>query len=459
MTRLLVVGGSDAGIAAALRAREVDPDADVTVLVADAYPNFSICGLPFFLSGETPDWRDLAHRTRADIEATGVRLLLDHRADRIDPGRRQVEVTAPDGRTVTLGYDQLVVGTGAVPVRPPLPGIDLPGVHVLHTMGDSFAVAALLARGPRSAVIVGAGYIGTEMADALTHRGVDVTLVEQLPSVLATVDPQLGADVAAELARHGVTIATATAVERIVAEGGRLRVDGTGGFAAAADLVLVAVGVRPDTALARTAGVELGVRGAVRVDRHMCTSVGGVLAAGDCAETWHRLLEAPAYLPLGTTAHKQGRAAGENAAGGRRTFAGTLGTQVVKVFDLAAARTGLRDDEARAGGFDPLTTETAVDDHKAYYPGATRLRIRVTGDRRSGRLLGAQILGAATAQVAKRIDVYAAALAARMSVDDVTDLDLSYTPPFSAPWDPVQAAATDWTRAVEGSRALRSVPG
>jgi len=313
MTRLLVVGGSDAGIAAALRAREVDPDADVTVLVADAYPNYSICGLPFFLSGETPDWRDLAHRTRADIEATGVRLLLDHHADRIDPGRRQVEVTAPDGRTLTLGYDQLVVGTGAVPVRPPLPGIDLPGVHVLHTMGDSFAVAALLAREPRSAVIVGAGYIGTEMAGALTHRGVDVTLVEQLPSVLSTVDPELGADAAAELARHGVTIATATTVERIVAEGGRLRVDGTGGFAAAADLVLVAVGVRPDTALARTAGVELGVRGAVRVDRHMRTSVGGVLAAGDCAETWHRLLEAAAYLPLGTTAHKQGRAAGENA--------------------------------------------------------------------------------------------------------------------------------------------------
>ncbi len=453
MTRLLVVGGSDAGIAAALRAREVDPDGDVTVLVADAYPNHSICGLPFFLSGETPDWRDLAHRTRADIEEHGVRLLLDHRAERIDPDRRQVEVSAPGGRTVTLGYDQLVVGTGAVPVRPPLPGIDLPGVHVLHTMDDSFAVAALLARRPRSAVIIGAGYIGTEMADALTHRGVDVTLVEQLPAVLPTVDPELGAEVAAELTRHGVEVAAATTVERIEAEAGRLRVEGSGGFTAAADLVLVAVGVRPDTALARTAGAELGVRGAVRVDRAMRTSVDGVYAAGDCAETWHRLLEQPAYLPLGTTAHKQGRAAGENAAGGARTFAGSLGTQVVKVFDLAAARTGLRDHEARAAGFDPLTTGTTVDDHKAYYPGATRLRIRVTGDRRSGRLLGAQILGAASAQVAKRIDVYAAALAAGLSVDDVTDLDLSYTPPFSAPWDPVQAAATDWTRSL-GERGV-----
>jgi NADPH-dependent 2,4-dienoyl-CoA reductase/sulfur reductase-like enzyme len=445
-TRLLIVGGSDAGIAAALRAREVDPTAEVTVVVADAYPNYSICGLPFFLSGETPDWRDLAHRTRADIEAAGVRLLLDHRADSIDPDRRAITVTAPDGRALTMGYDRLIIGTGATPVRPPIAGIDLPGVHVLHTMDDSFAVHELLTRQPRSAVIIGAGYIGTEMADALTHRGLDVTLVEQLPSALTTVDAPLGDDVAAELRRHDVTVATGVPIEAIAPEGGRLLVRGTGGFSATADLVLVAVGVRPDTALAETAGVQLGVRGAVRVDRRMRTTVDGVYAAGDCAETWHRLLQRPAYLPLGTTAHKQGRVAGENAAGGDRTFAGTLGTQVVKIFDLAVARTGFRDQEARDAGYDPLTVETAADDHKAYYPGATRMRLRVTGDRRDGRLLGAQILGSARAQVAKRIDVYAAAIAARLTVDEVTDLDLSYTPPFSAPWDPVQAAATAWTR-------------
>jgi len=226
-------------------------------------------------------------------------------------------------------------------------------------------------------------------------------------------------------------------------------VTGSERFTRDTDLVLVAVGVRPDTALARTAGAELGVRGAVRVDRQMRTSVEGVYAAGDCAETWHRLIERPDYLPLGTTEHKQGRVAGEHAVGGQRTFAGSLGTQVVKVFDLAVARTGLRDHEARAAGFEPVTVETVVDDHKAYYPGATRMRLRVTGDRRDGRLLGAQILGSTQAQVAKRVDVYAAALAARITVDEVTDLDLSYTPPFSAPWDPVQAAAQRWQRVSE----------
>lgn len=444
-TRLLIVGGSDAGIAAALRAREVEPSAEVTVLVADAYPNYSICGLPFYLSGETPDWHDLAHRTRADIESRDIRLLLDHRAERVDAGRREVTVTGPDREQQVLGYDRLVIGTGATPVRPPLEGIDLPGVHVLHTMDDSFAVHELLTLQPRSAVIIGAGYIGTEMADALTHRGLQVTLVEQLPSVLTTVDADLGRDVADELTRHDVEVAIGVRSERITQEGARLRVTGSDGFARAADLVLVAVGVRPDTALAESAGAELGVRGAVRVDRQLRTSVEGIYAAGDCAETWHRLLERPAYLPLGTTAHKQGRVAGEHAVGGQRTFAGSLGTQVVKVFALAVARTGLRDGEAREAGFDPLTVETVVDDHKAYYPGATSLRIRVTGDRRDGRLLGAQILGATNAQVAKRVDVYAAAIATRLTVDDVTDLDLSYTPPYSAPWDPIQAAATAWT--------------
>ncbi len=249
-----------------------------------------------------------------------------------------------------------------------------------------------------------------------------------------------------ELQRHGVEVATGVAVERITRAGTQLQVMGSEGFSATADLVLVAVSVQPQTELAQSAGVATGERQAIRVTRAMKTNVPDIFAAGDCVETWHRLLKAPTYLPLGTTAHKQGRIAGENAVGGHQEFAGSLGTQVVKVFDLAVARTGLRETEAKNAGSDPLTVESTCWDHKVYYPGANALHIRVTGDRKTGRLLGAQIVGHWHGEVAKRIDVFATALFHGMRVDDLNDLDLSYTPPVSSPWDPVQMSAQAWIR-------------
>ncbi len=443
MPHLLVIGGSDAGISASLRARELDPSTDVTMVVADSYPNFSICGIPFYLSGETPDWRDLAHRTREQIEASGLSLRLNTLAVAIDPSAKTVLLRAADGAEETCAYDSLVIGTGAVPIEPPIDGIDEEGVHLLRTMDDTFALESRL-REARSAVIVGGGYIGLEMADALIHRGLSVTLLEQAPAVMTTVDEELGAVVGDELARHGVTVRTSALVRGILRKDDGLVVSGDGFDDATGDVVLIVVSVRPDVELAREAGVELGVRGSIAVDRHLRTNVPGVFAAGDCAEAWHRILAAPAYMPLGTTAHKQGRVAGENAVGGDRKFEGSVGTQVVKVFDLAIARTGLRDREATAAGLQPLTTELETWDHKAYYPGATRMRIRTTGDRRDGWLLGAQIVGDHRGQIAKRIDVVATALYAGMRVDELSDLDLSYTPPLSSPWDPVQMAAQDW---------------
>jgi NADPH-dependent 2,4-dienoyl-CoA reductase/sulfur reductase-like enzyme len=416
------------------------------VVVADAFPNFSICGLPYYLSGDVADWRDLAHRTTTDLEQAGIQLLLDHTAQRIDPAGRLVTITAPDGGERQLGYDRLVIGTGAVPVRPPIDGLDLPGVHVLHTMGDTFALHQALAVGARSAVIVGGGYIGLEIAEAFTARGLAVTLVEQAPAVMPTVDLELGRVLGEELARHGVRVVNDVTVKAIHHAADGLVVAGEPDFAATADLVLVVVGVRPDTELAVAAGVQTGVRGALRVDRHMRTNLPDVLAAGDCVETYHRLLNRPAYLPLGTTAHKQGRIAGETAVGGDREFAGSLGTQVVKVFELAVARTGLRDPEAAEAGFDPLTVSSTQYDHKAYYPGAHQLHIRITGDRHSGQLLGAQLVGDHRAEVAKRIDIPADALFHHMTVDGLSDLDLSYTPPFGSPWDAIQLAAQAWGR-------------
>jgi NADPH-dependent 2,4-dienoyl-CoA reductase/sulfur reductase-like enzyme len=456
-----MIGGSDAGISAALRARELDPAADVTVVLEDAYPNFSICGIPYYVSGEVAHWRNLAHRTVADLEATGMRLRLDTTARRIDVSGRKLLVSSAGGGEELLSYDRLIIGTGAAPVRPPIGGLAGPGalgpadgVHLLHSMGDTFAVMATLEQAaPASAVIVGAGYIGLEMADALTVRGLQVTQMEQLPEVLPTVDPQLGTLVHAELASRGVQVLTGTTVWAITkaqpGQAGRLEVHATapGGSAVtrAADMVLVVVGVRPETTLAASAGMALSVKGAIAVDEGMRTSLLDVFAAGDCVITHHRLLGVT-YLPLGTTAHKQGRVAGENALGGNRQFAGSLGTQVVKIFDQAAARTGLRDNEAEAAGFDPVTVESVADDHKAYYPGSHGITMRVTGDRATGRLLGMQLFGHKDTEIAKRIDIAATAIFYAMTVDAVSDLDLSYTPPLGSPWDAIQMGAQAWTR-------------
>jgi NADPH-dependent 2,4-dienoyl-CoA reductase/sulfur reductase-like enzyme len=457
MSRLVVIGGSDAGIMAALRSRELDPSAEVTVVLADEYPNFSICGLPFYLSGEVADWRTLAHRTREDLVGQGIRLLTRHTASAIDPKSKAVVLSDPSGREIVLPYDSLILATGAKSRRPAyVKGLNLPGLFFLRWMEDGFSLENYVKENaPRSALIVGGGYIGMEMADALTRRGLAVTVVGRSRTVHKSVDAELGRMIESELERHGVAVANGVAVSEITSRGGKLIALGADGFRAEADLVLMATGAEPATELAVTAGIALGRNGAIQVSRRMETSVPDIFAAGDCVETWHRLLWKPLYLPLGTAAHKQGRVAGENAVGGNREYAGSLGTQVVKIFDLAVARTGLRDSEAEAERFSPLTVQTEGWDHKVYYPGAERLFIRVTGDHETGRLLGAQILGHWRSEVAKRIDIFATAIHHGMNVSELVDLDLSYTPPLGSPWDPVQSSVFAWERDQESTRALK----
>jgi NADPH-dependent 2,4-dienoyl-CoA reductase/sulfur reductase-like enzyme len=400
MRQLLIIGGSDAGISAALRARELAPSTEVTVAVADRYQNFSICGLPFYLSGEVPDWRALAHRTALDIEREGIRLLLDHTATSIDPVQKEVSVSSREEEVRKLAYDRLIIATGAESIRPKIDGIDLPGVFLLRWMDDAFAIQQYMSmRQPRSAIIVGGGYIGMEVADALTYRGMNVTVVEFFDSVLTTVDREFGERIEAKLKARGVRVRTGITVTGIMQAGEQLAVVGSGDFSTRADMILVAVGARPRVELALSAGIEAGFKGAVKVDRYMHTNMPDIFAAGDCVETWHRLLKHNTYMPLGTTAHKQGRVAGENAVGGNREFQGSLGTQAVKIFDLVVARTGLRDSEAVSAGLDPITVEFETWDHKFYYPGAQKLWIRLTGDRNSHRLLGAQMLGHHQSQV------------------------------------------------------------
>ena len=439
---LLIIGGSDAGISAALRIKEIDPKAAVTVMAADAYPNFSICGLPFYLSGEVADWRTLAHRTAEEIIRHGIDLLLDHRALAIDPKAKQVQVRSSDGNNRRIGYDKLLIATGAESARPPIEGLESPGVFFLRWMDDSFAVKRFMDReSPKRAVVIGGGYIGLEMADALTHKGMAVTLLEFAPEVLTTLDPELGALIRGELQSKGVRVITGQEVQRISRNENELSVHAVAGDTVAADMVLVAAGARPSTGLAQSAGIALGVGNAIQVDRRMDTEVTDIWAAGDCVQTWHRMLERHVYMPLGTTAHKQGRVAGENMMGRSCEFQGNLGTQVVKVLDQVAARTGLREIEAAEAGFDPLTVSLTSWDHKVYYPGAKELHIRLTGDRTTGRLLGAQMVGHRESEVSKRVDIVATALYHAMQVSELCDLDLSYTPPLSSPWDPVQMAA------------------
>ena len=299
-------------------------------------PNYSIYGLPFFLSGETPDWHSLAHRTEFD----GITIRRGHRATRIDVSSKSVAIHVEGSGHSSLSYDKLLIGTGARPVPPRIDGCQLPGVFLLHTMKDSFAVHEYLKRAkPRRAVIVGAGYIGFEMADALTHRGIEVTVASRTKTVLATVDAEFGMSVADELERRGVAVSTNVEAHRVAQVGDHLHVSGSGGFEQDCELVLIAVGVEPNAALGIDAGLKTGEKGALLTNRRMESGVPDVYVAGDCAETWHRLLKRHTYLPLGTTAHKQGRTAGENAMGSQREFAGSLGTQVVKIFDRVAGQT------------------------------------------------------------------------------------------------------------------------
>ena len=450
MKKFLIIGGSDAGISAALRARELASNVEVTMVLADRYPNFSICGLPFYLSGEVTDWRNLAHRTLDEIEHQKICVLAEHVAEKIDPAAKTILVKGPTGHPTTLPYDKLLIGTGAVSMRPPIRGLDLPGVFFLRWMNDSFRFKKYLdTQHPKSITLIGAGYIGMEMADAMNHLGLTVNVVEYFPEVLMTLDPPLGNLVRSELERQGVNVFTGVAVTEIELKQQTLFIKGRDGFQVSSDMVLVATGCRPQTTLAQAAGITLGVKDAIHVNRKMETNRLDIYAAGDCAETYHCLLNKNMFLPLGTTAHKQGRIAGENAVGGNNKFAGSLGTQSVKIFELVAARTGLKDDEALSEGLEPVTSDFETWDHKVYYPGAKKIHIRMTGDCKTHRLLGVQIVGAYGTEVSKRIDIIATAIYNKLTVDDLNHLDLSYTPPLSSPWDPIQMAAQAWMRSLQ----------
>jgi NADPH-dependent 2,4-dienoyl-CoA reductase/sulfur reductase-like enzyme len=367
---------------------------------------------------------------------------MQHEAESIDIDRRQVTVRDLAGETsYTLDFDRLVVATGAVPVRPDLPGVDAAGVFGVQTLDDGEAViAALAADKPRKAVVVGGGYIGVEMAEALVRRKLTVTVVDQADEPMTTLDPDMGRLVHEAMEGMDIEVRTGCAVERFVVADGQVSGVVVDGETIDTDLVVLGIGVRPNTSLAAAAGLPLGESGGIRVDRQLgVVGYDGVWAGGDCVETFNRVSQRWGHIPLGTHANKHGRVIGLNVAGGYATFPGVVGTAVSKVCDLEIARTGLRETEAMAAGLRFVAVTIEATTRAGYFPGTQPITVKMLAEHQSGRLLGAQIVGRDGS--AKRIDTCAVALWNEMTVEEMTGLDLGYAPPFSPVWDPVLVAA------------------
>jgi NADPH-dependent 2,4-dienoyl-CoA reductase/sulfur reductase-like enzyme len=444
MSRIVVIGGVAAGMSAASQAKRRQPHAEVIALERGIHVSYGACGMPYNIADPGRNVEDLvvitAERFRRE---RNLDLRLRHEAASLDAGNKSLHVRDLEARReYELGFDKLVIATGAEAVTPPLPGLDLPGVFVLRDLTHAVAIRDhLQKRSPRRAIIIGAGYIGLEMAESFVRRGLDVTVLEMMEQIVPGWHTEIAQRIGEELERNGVHVRTGIAVEEVAqaASGAALEVT-AGGERFPADIVLVAVGVRPTVHLARKAGLALGKSGAIAVDDHQRTSAADIFAAGDCAEAYHRILGRPVWIPLGDTANKEGKVAGANATGDDETFPGIVGSAGFKVFDLEVARTGLGTVEIEELGGNAIE---ALSRHPSFahgYPGAKPLTTVVFAEAPSGRVLGVQMVGAGT--VATRVDVWATALHAGMTVGNVEGLDLVYAPPLSPVYDPILIAAT-----------------
>jgi NADPH-dependent 2,4-dienoyl-CoA reductase/sulfur reductase-like enzyme len=434
---LVIVGGVAGGLAAAMEARRRAPALDIIVLEQTGDVSYGACGLPYVISGVIPTLaRLVVHEPEYFHAQHRIELQLNTEALALYPAKSVVRVRQ-DGTEREFGFSNLVLATGAAAICPPLPGHDLAGVFVLRHMQQGRQMLSFLnERRPRAAAIVGAGYIGLELAEAFVRRGLHTTIIESSDKVMSTLEGSLRDRVVEELRAHGVEVIFG---ERAVAfEGGAQikRVLTDQGRAVEAQIVCIGVGVRANAALAAEAGLEIGASGAIVVDAEQRTSAPNVYAAGDCCEVLHRVSGARVWLPLGQPAVRQGWIAGANAAGAQpaERYAGVVGTNVVKVFDLEVARTGLSLREAQAAGFNVSASEDETPSRAGYYPGGARIRSRIIYDNR-GRLLGAQMVG--PEGVAQRIDVYAAALHAGLKIEEINNFDLAYAPPFAPTIDPI----------------------
>jgi NADPH-dependent 2,4-dienoyl-CoA reductase/sulfur reductase-like enzyme len=447
--RLVVIGGDAAGMTAASRARR-RRDADELEIVAferGRYTSYSACGIPYLIGEVVTDVDLLVARTPEEHRRNGIDVRTGHEVVGIDLNRRRVRVRQLDGDGATSGaerdepFDQLVVATGAIPFRPDLPGIDADGIFGLQTLGDGVAARRVIeGRKPRRAVVVGGGYIGLEMAEALVRRGLEIDLVDRTEQPLAaTLDDDIGALVADALRAVGVTLHMGEPVEGFDTDDGAVRAVRTARRTLPADVVILGMGVRPNSRLADEAGLAVGETGGIVTDPRMETSVGGVWAAGDCVESVDRVTGRRVVIPLGTHANKQGRVVGINTTGGDARFPGVVGTAASKICAYEVARTGVTERQAKEVGLDVVAATIESTTRAGYFPDASPIKVKIIAAREDGRIVGGQIVGEDGA--GKRIDVLATAIWNRMRVDEVAGLDLSYAPPLSPVWDPVLVAA------------------
>jgi NADPH-dependent 2,4-dienoyl-CoA reductase/sulfur reductase-like enzyme/rhodanese-related sulfurtransferase len=448
--KIVVVGGVAAGPKAAARARRLDPRAEITILEKGTYISYSACGLPYFISKEVPEFKELLctpvgvmRDTQFFLKVKGFKVLTGKEVISIDRGRKvAVARDLATSQEETYPYDKLVLATGALPVRPRIPGIEAKNVFMIRQPEDGLAImAALESRQPKRAVLVGAGAIGLEMAEALAKRGVEVTVVEAMDQVFpGMLDFEMGAILRRYLVSKGVKVRTGEQVTSFGTDDeGRLSQVYTNKGEFPAELAVVAVGVRPNVDLARQAGLDIGESGAIKVDRELRTSDPDIYAGGDCAENYHRLLNRPVFVSSGQLANIQGRIIGTNLIGGRAEYQGMVGTTVARVFEYTAGGTGLSEAAARREGLDVVTALVPGPDHAHYLPQSLFVGLKMVAERATGRVLGIQVVG--PGDCAKRLDVAAAAITMGATVDDMAQFNLGYAPPYSVAIDVLVNAA------------------
>lgn len=438
-----IIGANAAGMSAAGRARRRDPKMNIQVFERDDEISYAHCGMPFFISRIVEQLDSLKVKAKDEFEKKrDIRVHLRHEVVKIDPSKKTLSIRDLDeNSTYTVAYDKLLIAAGATPFVPPGIDLDLPGVFVMRDLHDAAQVhgAAGGKKGGR-AVVLGGGPYGLEMVEALVLRGFEVTVVEMKPRLLSSVEPEISEIIENYVIEKGARVLTDTKIESIQSgPDGGVKVHMEGDRSLRADILMVVSGQRPNSGLAERADLEIGEKGAIKVDRYVRTSDPDIYAAGDCAETFHRLYAKNTYRPLGLTANRQGRVVGDNVTGKESEFPGILGTAVLKVFDVASAMTGLNSNEAKALGYDFEKTLVVSGSKPGYYPGAEEVTSIVITDRKTGKPIGAQMAG--LDGVPHRIDTWAAAIASGMTLSEVYELDLGYTPPYGPPWSPVLVAS------------------
>jgi NADPH-dependent 2,4-dienoyl-CoA reductase/sulfur reductase-like enzyme len=456
--RLAVIGGDAAGMTAASQARRMRDPEDLSIVAFEKgpYTSYSACGIPYLVGGVVEEVDELIVRSPEQFAERDIEAHTNHEVTAIDLERREVTVRDLENKgDRTEGFDQLMIATGATPRQLEIPNWDAEGIFGVQTIEHGAEIERFVEeRKPGRAVVVGGGYIGLEMAEAFKSRGMETTCVELASQPMTMLDPDMGRIVGDAMRDIGIEVHTHERVVAFEVNEGEVDAVVTENMTIETDIVVLGLGVAPNSVLAEKAGLEIGESGGIVVDRRMQTSVDGVWSAGDCAEKFHLVSRKPVSIALGTHANKEGRVAGINIAGGHGSFPGVVGTAVSKVCDLEVAATGLNEKDAADAGFKYVTATVDSSTRAGYFPNASAIRTKIVCEKRSGRLLGAQIVGREGA--AKRIDVLATALWNEMTVDEMLNLDLSYAPPFAPVWDPVLITAREAWDAVQEDLATDS---